>query len=96
MCSFRRPSHPTPRGRAACKRVQREGEAVHVIATRLEDLADLLESVEGREDAFPLRHGRGDEARCVVGADPRGRATETPGSGLRPAAGIRVPTRDSR
>ncbi|TCZ61118.1 error-prone DNA polymerase [Roseicella aquatilis] len=84
-------------GMLACHgRVQREGEVVHVIAARLEDLTDLLESVEGREDAFPLRHGRGDEAKCVMGADPRGHAEELPGSGLRSGAGIRVPTRDFR
>ena len=32
-------------------RVQREGEVVHVITERLEDLTDLLRSVGGRETA---------------------------------------------
>jgi error-prone DNA polymerase len=72
-------------GMVACHgRVQREGEVVHVIAQRLEDLTALLEGVAGREGAFPLRHGRGDEAKRVVGADPRD------------GAALRVPTRDFR
>jgi error-prone DNA polymerase len=47
----------------ACRgQVQREGEVVHVIAHRLEDLSDLLRSVERRDGAFPLRRRCGDEA----------------------------------
>jgi error-prone DNA polymerase len=43
-------------GMLACRgQVQREGEVVHVVAHRLEDLSDLLRSVEGRGDARPAR-----------------------------------------
>jgi len=43
-------------------RVQREGEVTHVITDRLEDLSELLRSVGERDEAFPIRHGRGDGA----------------------------------
>jgi len=72
-------------GMIACHgRVQREGAVVHVVADRLEDLSDLLRSVGGRDEAFPVPHGRGDGATHPAGADPRRRP------------GIRVPTRDFR
>ena len=52
--------------------IQREGEVVHVVARRLQDLTGLLASVGQREAAFPLPHGRGDEARSGgSGPDPR-------------------------
>ncbi len=41
-------------------KVQREGDVVHIVATRLHDGSNLLASL-GRRDAFPLPHGRGDE-----------------------------------
>lgn len=53
-------------------RVQREGEVIHLIAHRLVDLSDLLRAVGERDAAFPLPHGRGDEARSGSGPDPRG------------------------
>ncbi|KAA2233141.1 error-prone DNA polymerase [Salinarimonas soli] len=53
-------------------RVQREGEVIHLVAHDLADLSDLLRGVGDRNDAFPLSHGRGDEARGGTGADPRG------------------------
>lgn len=41
-------------------RVQREGAVIHVVTDRLDDLSGLLHSVGERDEAFPLRHGRGD------------------------------------
>jgi error-prone DNA polymerase len=66
-------------------RVQREGEVIHVIAESLEDLSPLLASLGRAEDAFPLRSGRGDEAKHGGAPDPREHGS-----------GIRVPTRDFR
>lgn len=42
-------------------RVQREGEAVHIVARELIDMSAELASVGSRDAAFPLPHGRGDE-----------------------------------
>jgi len=94
-------------GMLACHgRVQREGEVVHVLADRLEDLSALLRSVDGRSggaDAFPLRHGRGDGAKhpgapdARDGAGPGGRpARDIYIPDLRLGSGIKVPTRDFR
>jgi error-prone DNA polymerase len=69
-------------------RVQREGEVIHVVAERLEDLSPLLASLGRVEDDFPLRSGRGDEAKHGGAPDPR----EHP----REHGSIRVPTRDFR
>jgi error-prone DNA polymerase len=91
-------------GMLACHgRVQREGEVIHVVADRVEDLSDLLGRVGACEESLPIRSGRGDEARHGVGPDGRG------GSGLgdrgprdidipdlRPGGGIKVPARDFR
>ena len=53
-------------------RVQREGEVVHVVATRLFDLSVQLASIGERDEAFPLPHGRGDEFHHGSrGPDPR-------------------------
>ena len=72
-------------GMVACHgRVQREGEVTHVITDRLEDLSELLRSVGERDEAFPIRHGRGDGATHPGARDPR----DSPG--------IKVPTRDFR
>ena len=49
-------------------RVQKEGQVIHVIADRLEDLSPLLGSVGQRD--FPHRTGPGDGAR---GASPDSR-----------------------
>jgi hypothetical protein len=51
-------------------RVQREGEVVHLVAHQITDLSRELASVGGREAAFPLPHGRGDQVRD--GAAPAG------------------------
>ncbi len=54
-------------------RVQREGEVVHLIAYRLDDLTCLLSSLGRRDAPFPLPHGRGDEGHHGPhGPDPRG------------------------
>ena len=42
-------------------RIQREGEVVHLVAHKLEDLSADLASVGERNTPFPLPHGRGDE-----------------------------------
>ena len=43
--------------------VQKEGEVVHVVARRLTDMSDELDSVGERNDAFPVPRNRGDEFR---------------------------------
>jgi error-prone DNA polymerase len=62
-------------------KLQREGSVIHVIADRLTDNSALLRSVGARDEAFPLRTGRGDEAKHGGAPDPRG---------------IKVATRDFR
>jgi error-prone DNA polymerase len=52
-------------------KVQREGEVVHIVATKLYDGSDLLASVGDRNEAFPLPHGRGDEVYHGSAPDPR-------------------------
>jgi error-prone DNA polymerase len=85
-------------GMIACHgRVQREGEVVHLVAERLEDLSALLRSVGEREE-FRLPHGRGDEARTGGSPDRRGlgHARDIYIPDLRLGSGIKVPTRDFR
>ncbi len=61
-------------------RIQREGDVAHLVAQRITDLSADLASVGSRDAAFPLPHGRGDEARNGgSGPDPR----ELPPKGLR-------------
>jgi error-prone DNA polymerase len=53
-------------------RIQREGDVVHVVAYKLIDLSAELASIGGRDDPFPLPHGRGDEFhRGPSAPDPR-------------------------
>jgi error-prone DNA polymerase len=53
-------------------RVQREGEVIHVIADRLDDLSPLLASVGSRADAADLhRVARADVVKHGMGPDPR-------------------------
>lgn len=52
-------------------RIQCEGDVVHVVATRLHDLSAMRGSVGDRGEAFPLPHGRGDEAKHGGGSDYR-------------------------
>ena len=69
-------------GMIACHgRLQRAGSVIHVVAERLEDLSDMLRSVGARDEDFPFRTGRGDEAKHGGAPDMRG---------------IKVPTRDFR
>lgn len=71
-----------------------------MIAHELTDLSELLRSVGDRDEAFPLTHGRGDQAEQVGGPDPRetpGRkARSAPVSDSRPGSEIKVRTRDFR
>ena len=93
-------------GMIACHgRVQREGTVVHVVTDRLEDLSDLLRSVGERDEAFPIRHGRGDGVTHPAAPDPRNGPGAGPGGrpvrdiyipDLRLGSGIKVPTRDFR
>ncbi|GIX19199.1 MAG: error-prone DNA polymerase 2 [Erythrobacter sp.] len=53
-------------------RVQREGDVIHVVAQRLEEMSGLLASVGEREDvATVYRVSRADVARHGMGPDPR-------------------------
>jgi error-prone DNA polymerase len=82
-------------------RVQREGDVVHVVANHLHDLSSLLASVGDRGQAFPLPHGRGDEAkgggepdhRDLVPRPPKARDIYIPDLSLE---AIRIRTRDFR
>ncbi|MDX3911582.1 MAG: error-prone DNA polymerase [Sphingobium sp.] len=92
--------------------VQREGEVIHVVAQRLEDLSGLLASVGARDDVSSVyRTGRGDEARHggspdMRGASPLGREPRDIfipdlrlGSGIipgQPTEGIKIKPRDFR
>jgi len=52
--------------------VQREGEVIHVVAQRLEDLSPLLASVGNRGDVADIyRVSRADVVKSPVGPDPR-------------------------
>ena len=93
-------------GMVACHgRLQREGEVIHVVTDRLEDLSELLRSVGDQDESFPISYGRGDGATHPAARDPR----DGPGTGpggrpvreiwapeSRSGTGIRVPTRDFR
>ncbi|HTV31623.1 MAG TPA: OB-fold nucleic acid binding domain-containing protein, partial [Methylocella sp.] len=59
---------------AARGRIQREGHVVHLVAQQLSDLSAELATVGSRDAAFPLPHGRGDQATHAGGGpDPRER-----------------------
>jgi len=93
-------------GMIACHgRVQREGEVVHVITDRLEDLSDLLRSVGERDGSAPMQHGRHDAAVQPAGSDPpreQGAGTgdrmawTVASTNLQLGPGIKVSTRDFR
>ena len=92
-------------GMIACHgKVQREGEVIHVVTDRLEDLTGLLRSVGQQDGRFPIQHGRGDVATHPSGARdarddkaPVGRAPrDIYVPDLRLGSGIKVPTRDFR
>jgi len=86
----------------ACRgKLQKEGEVIHVIAAHLTDLSGLLRSVGERDDQpFPLPHGRGDDLNRGSQPDsrdrPRPRDIYVRDLDIRPAKGIKVPTRDFR
>lgn len=64
--------------------VQREGEVIHVIARRLEDLSSLLASVGERSDVADIyRVSRGDVAKNPVSPDPRDPANRPLGRAAR-------------
>lgn len=53
--------------------VQREGDIIHVVVKRLDDLSSLLASVGRRDDVARIyRTNLADVARNPVGPDPRG------------------------
>jgi error-prone DNA polymerase len=90
-------------GMIACRGpVQREGDVIHVVAEHLTDLSGLLGTLSERHEAFPLPHGRGDEARGGGGADQR----STDGLGRKPRdiyipdlhidSGLKIKTLDFR
>ena len=82
-------------------RIQREGDVVHLVANTVTDLSAELASVGNSDVAFPLPHGRGDEAHHGgPGIDPR-----SPPKGFRPrdlvdptlkVEPIQIKTRDFR
>jgi len=84
--------------------VQRDGDVIHVVADQLTDLSDMLRRVGDRagDEDFPLRTGRGDEAKH--GGSPDQRDDKTLGRkprdiyipDLRLGSGIKIPTRDFR
>ena len=59
-------------GMIACHgRVQREGEVVHVVADRLEDLTPMLRGIGGQDAPLPVPHAHGDAAAQPVGPEAR-------------------------
>ena len=77
-------------------RVQREGEVMHVITDRLEDLSDLLRSV-GERDATACSVGSSPSLRRGLSAGLQaGMGMDAPTSLSQPGTSIRVPTRDFR
>ena len=65
-------------------RVQREGDVIHVVAQRLDDLSTLLASVGSRDElAGVYRVSRADVVRNGMGPDPRDPAIRRLGKGAR-------------
>ena len=86
-------------------RVQREGDVVHVVADRLEDLSGLLRSVGERDGPLPVGRGRGDDDASPAGPDmqresmmdtPDHASPDVPRPPTQAGTIIRVPTRDFR
>jgi error-prone DNA polymerase len=81
-------------------RLQRVGPVVHVVAEELFDLSGLLRRIGERDEAFPLPHGRGDEARGgghardINALGLTRRPTDVPDHGAQ--AAIKVRSRDFR
>ncbi|MGI4801847.1 MAG: OB-fold nucleic acid binding domain-containing protein, partial [Janthinobacterium lividum] len=85
--------------------VQREGEVIHVVADRLEDMTALLRSVGEQDEPFSVKCGRGDganhsgarDSRDGLGTGPEDRPVcDSYVPELRFGAGIKVPTRNFR
>ncbi|MFB2553516.1 error-prone DNA polymerase [Ensifer soli] len=73
-------------------RIQREGEVVHLVAQRLFDLSEDLQSLGQRDSAFPLPHGRGDEfAHGGGGPDARDKGRNAPDTAMPQAREIYIP-----
>jgi len=53
------------------RRVQREGEVIHIVAETLGDLSNLLRNIGGGKHAFAAPHGCGDGATHPNGTDAR-------------------------
>ena len=86
-------------GMIACHgKLQREAGVTHVIADRLTDLSGLLRSVGDRDDDFPLRTGRGDEAKHGGAPDARDmhKVRDIYVPDFNAGASIKVHTRDFR
>ena len=80
-------------------KLQREAGVTHIVADHLTDLSAMLRSVGDRDGAFPLVHGRGDEAKHGGAPDPREggrRIRDIYVPDLRTTGGIKVHTRDFR
>jgi hypothetical protein len=80
----------------AIGRMQREGDAIHVMAEQLEDLSDVLRSVGHRQRPFPVPPGPGDGATPQNGPDPRQAGASEKAAVTMGATGILVPTRSFR
>ncbi len=82
-------------GMIACHgRVQREGDVIHVVTERLDDLSDLLRSVGQRHEAQEEPPGQGEVPAQGEPVARKARDIYIPD--LRLGSGIRVPTRDFR
>jgi error-prone DNA polymerase len=46
--------------------IQREGEVVHLVVHEVTDLSRMLRTVGGRDEAFPVPHGHGDQVTQPV------------------------------
>ena len=77
-------------------RVQKAGQVVHVVTEYLTDLSGLLRTVGERDEAFPLRHGRVDEACGGSGPALGRKARDIFIPDLPIDGGIKVKARDFR
>jgi error-prone DNA polymerase len=81
----------TTRMIACAGQVQREGDVIHVVAEKLEDLTPLLATISARGDPLETQAGRGDEAQHATSGDARDKA-----GALRRPRDIKVTARDFR
>lgn len=98
MCSGTRPTVLGASMMGVRGRVQREGDVIHVIARRLDDMSPLLASVGGRagmgpNPRDPAERPLGKGPRDIYIPDLRLRSGIVPGE---PVDGIKVRTRDFR